>query len=405
MASAAAGAGNESPIDLRPYGFNLTLTAELTHSQYVHALREGAQNVRYIVSENVDSCIFKSKEDTLQYKKIKKITTGHYGSVFVYADPDGKKVAIKKISFDDSDPLVQTANFLRECIIQIILAETSKQYNQVNIGVPITYKIGLSQNKYEGFIVFELMEDTLFDFLLSKDNEEIDIIIPDALLQVAGILDFFQKKLRFNHRDMKTDNIMYTMVDGRPIYKIIDFGMSCLMWNQLNIVTTIGPYSTCFREGRDLAQLIYELLSYNRNLSVRLKEWMLQLKLAPDGTSWFNSYRYFNRQTIFQATPQKITTGIQGLPFYRPFVAPAAAASAAPAPSPASAAALVNIHGPVKAKTPLGSLSLSPSSSLNSIASLNIELTGTRGGYKRKGKCNRKKTRNLRKRRRITRRQ
>ena len=66
MASAAAGAGNESPIDLRPYGFNLTLTAELTHSQYVHALREGAQNVRYVVNENVDSCIFKSKEDIMQ---------------------------------------------------------------------------------------------------------------------------------------------------------------------------------------------------------------------------------------------------------------------------------------------------------------------------------------------------
>jgi hypothetical protein len=67
---------------------------------------------------------------------------------------------------------------------------------------------------------------------------------------------------------------------------------------------------------------------------------------------------------------------------------------------------------PVAAAAPrrLGSLSLSPSSSLGSLGPNEIDLklgSAIEGGYNRKHKrkCNRKKTRNLRKRRRITRRQ
>ena len=51
-AAGAAGAGNESAIDLRPYGINLTLTEELTHSEYDRAVRavEGTKT-RYVVND------------------------------------------------------------------------------------------------------------------------------------------------------------------------------------------------------------------------------------------------------------------------------------------------------------------------------------------------------------------
>ena len=400
-AAGAAGAGNESAIDLRPYGINLTLTEELTHSEYDRAVRavEGTKT-RYVVNdEKPDVLFFISREDTIKYKKIEDRNRGKFGSVSVYTDPAGKQVAIKKIEFDVSNLYVQTANFLRECIIQIILAETSRKFNRENIGVPALYKLGISKDRHKGFIISELMDTSFFRFLNTDiDGDQLDIIVPDMLLQVADILDFFQSKLYFNHRDLKTDNVMITMVGNRRIYKIIDFGMSCLMWNQLKIETTSHRFTTCFREGRDLAQLIYDLIAHHDYLSERLKEWMLGLQLIAVGTNWGNSYWRFNIQSKSQAKPQRIINSIKALPFYRPIapVAPIAAAAAA-----------------------LGSLSLSPNSSLGDFSPLELEmairssvkpaghagaaedenqvgLPGIFGGYKRKHKH--KKTRNLRKR-------
>ena len=100
-AAGAAGAGNESAIDLRPYGINLTLTEELTHSEYDRAVRavEGTKT-RYVVNdEKPDVLFFISREDTIKYTKIEDRNRGKFGSVSVYTDPAGKQVAIKKIEF------------------------------------------------------------------------------------------------------------------------------------------------------------------------------------------------------------------------------------------------------------------------------------------------------------------
>jgi len=397
--AAAAAAGDQSNIDLRPYGFNLTLTAELPNIDFLEALRYGQKNARYVVSDSKPNVlVFISREDTIKYTKKQDKNSGKYGEVSIYTDPSGKQVAIKKLNFDPSNVFIQTHNFLRECIIQIILAETSRQYNQVNLGVPELYKLGISVDRNKGFIVSELMEDTLFKLLLTKDDEEVDSIVPDMLLQVADTLDFFQKTLRFNHRDLKRDNIMYKMVDGHPIYKLIDFGYSCLRWNQLSIETTTYPFTSCFREGRDVSQLLYDFLLHNA-VSSRLAAWIVRQRLAPVGTGWFNSYRLFNTQNKRQGYPQKITPSIQEFQeLQRSAVAPATPAAAAGA-GPAAPAAPVATATPSVVRAPrtvraraanaagagagsgsgsnsndLGSLSLSPSSSLGPFGPLEIEL-------------------------------
>jgi serine/threonine protein kinase len=315
MASAsAAGAGDsardQSNIELRPYGFDLVLDTALTQEQFLQGVREYNERLLYTVDEREDSCVFKSKDNTVSYRKIEDKNAGNFGSVSVYTDPDGNRVAIKKITFKGRIPF-QTINFIRECIIQIILAETSRRHNRLTLGVPALYKLGVSESGKEGFIVSEFMENTLYNLVLTKDNDEKDSIIPDALLQIADILDFFEQTLRFNHRDMKTDNVMYTMVDGRPIYRLIDFGMSCLTWNQLSIDTTIVPYFYCFKEGRDLGRLMYEFIIHKRPISERLKEWIIGLHLAPDETIWLNSSRYFNTHNTPQASPQRLTESIK----------------------------------------------------------------------------------------------
>lgn len=316
-ASVAIKAPRLYDIDLRPYGINLTLTAKLTYAEYEDTLKV-PENVRYVVTTDdsypPDVLTFTSEKDTIRYNLIdKRINKGQYGSVSAYFDPSGNKVAIKKIKFNEHHPIdFQIRSFLNECIIQIILAETARQYHKVNFGVPVLYKIGMSSDRNYGFIVSELMEWDSYSLIMRNSHKENDITVPDMLLQIADILDFFQTTLQFNHRDLKTDNIMLEMVDGRPIYKLIDFGKSCLKLDNFSVESRsyTSKYTMCFRRGRDLAQLIYEFTGFPRNLSDKLRRWLHGLNLAPDGTDWFISKELFNIASS-PARPQQIVNHIQ----------------------------------------------------------------------------------------------
>ena len=179
------------------------------------------------------------------------------------------------------------------------------------------------------------------------------------LLQISHILHFFGDTLQFNHRDLKDDNIMYTKIGDKMIYKLIDFGFSCLQWNQLQIKTSLQfPIERpCFKEGRDLAQLIYYLIYFQGyNFSPRLNEWMrsrLFVNYSGSRVSlsnwistskeipWPFTYGFFNRNTVrfLKSNPQQIRNSIHALPFVMGLAGsagPAAAGAAASGPAAAS---------------------------------------------------------------------
>jgi len=397
--SAAAGAGPSAssnikrlpPIDLRPYGLNLTLDESLSQDEFEARLTKDI--VLNKVNADDKGFTFANGAKELKYSNPRNLGKGYYGAVTECTNSNlCRQVAIKNVELNKkfSTPEVQLANFLKECIIQIILSEVSKPVGRV----PEVYRIGISDEETptSGFIISELMDDTLDKFIKNKSEEEKDVIVTDALVQVADILDFFQKTVRFNHRDLKSNNVMYKTVGGKPVYRIIDFGFACIMWNQLEIQTNTYQFQTCFKAGRDLAQLTYELKTYGR-LSSRLELWLLLLNKVPS-MEYKTSYRYFNIPEsehspdayLTPTRPEELSSAVKQLPYYRPSDVPNPSAVAAASPAVAVAPAVAAAAGApaVAAAAPaarvrqgsnsLGSYAVTPSSSIGPFGPLELDV-------------------------------
>ena len=366
IASAAGSGPRLADIDLRPYGIQMILDDKITGDIFEKILVEDINTNEIYFSSDMKSVRIRNdyfNTDT-EYDIIKVIGAGTFGAISECANVETcKPVAIKVIRFlPKNGPIeFQTHNFLKECIIQIILASVSKQLGFPNGGVPEIYSVGFyyDASGLNGIIVSELMKNTLRAYIEGKDKETNDIIIPDMLLQISHILHFFGDTLQFNHRDLKDDNIMYTKIGDKMIYKLIDFGFSCLQWNQLQIKTSLQfPIERpCFKEGRDLAQLIYYLIYFQGyNFSPRLNEWMrsrLFVNYSGSRVSlsnwistskeipWPFTYGFFNRNTVrfLKSNPQQIRNSIHALPFVMGLAGsagPAAAGAAASGPAAAS---------------------------------------------------------------------
>jgi serine/threonine protein kinase len=438
-----AGAANVQQlpsIDLRPYGLNLVLDSSLSQDEFEARLTKDI--VLNKVKADAKGFTFANGAKELEYSNPRNLGEGVYGAVTECTNSNlCRQVAIKKVFFNKNDtPEVLLANFLKECIIQIILSEVSKPVGLS--GVPEVYRIGISDEATptSGFIISELMDGTLDSFIADRTQEAKDVIVTDALVQVADILEFFQKTVRFNHRDLKSNNVMYKTVGDKPVYRIIDFGLACIKWNQLQIQSQFYLFRSCFKAGRDLAQLTYELRQYGK-LSQRLRVWILLLTMAP-AMGWEASYDYFNiPETPFdpasyltKTRPADLSSAVKKLPYYKPsdvpdpsvpiysplppmppLPAPAAPVARAATPvvrqvnnifapiipeadSPINHPALAN--PPVIARAPStgNSLNYSPSSILSSNLSYpQIGLPGILGGSKRKQK-RKQKTRRSKKR-------
>jgi len=396
MASAtnasAAGPARLANIDLRPYGIQMILDENMTGEVFEKMLVEDINTNEIYFSSDMKSVQIRntfSNIDT-EYDIIKVIGAGSYGAISECANVETcKPVAIKVIRFlPKNGPIeFQSHNFLKECIIQIILSSVSKQLGFPNGGVPEIYSVGFyyDASGLNGIIVSELMKNTLRAYIEGKDEETNDIIIPDMLLQISHILNFFGDTLQFNHRDLKDDNIMYSKIGDKMIYKLIDFGFSCLQWNQLQIKTSLQfpEERPCFKEGRDLAQLIYYLIYFQRDgykFSRRLNEWMRsrlyvnysgsRVSLSnwistPQEIPWPYTYRFFNGNSVrfLASKPQQIRNSIHALPFVMGPAGPAAASAAASAASSAAASFLV----PAAASGPAASVSAASAASASSV--------------------------------------
>ena len=183
--------------------------------------------------------------------------------------------------------------------------------------VPRIICVGIDWDNSRGCIISELMENTVQNLLLTNTEPQKEIDVPFVLNQVAYMLEFFGKTLQFNHRDLKADNIMYVRKKGEIHIKLIDFGFSCLTWGSLHISMESYPFMPhCYKEGRDLQQLIYNLYIGGFKLSDKMYDWLENLmyvyvsgddvsllfgtRQRPKApiTEWRNTYGYLNRNNV-----------------------------------------------------------------------------------------------------------
>lgn len=154
------------------------------------------------------------------------------------------------------------ASVLKECIIHCIL-EKESEHELHGPYVPRFYEVVLDPINNMMILRTERIQDILYYRYKAGTAEENDRVIPRTLAHVAYILDFFYKRVQFNHRDCKPDNFLYNYSPetGEFDLKLIDFTLSCLTWD--GICIRAGNYfpqqDTCFHPSRDLTQFLFWL--------------------------------------------------------------------------------------------------------------------------------------------------
>lgn len=315
-------------MDLRPFGIAHVLTPQSKLSKL------GSHSVSHAdVVENYAGNVTGFEFESGTYTRITTLGAGMYGTTHRVEDGEGNDFAVKVVRVGRND----LHGFLKECIIQILLEKGSRNKAHGPY-VPVVYEVGYNRETERAFLRTERLEQTAYTYINDHSPEENDKIVPAMLTQISKILYRFGRRFQFNHRDLKTDNIMFRTVDGKIRFKLIDFGYSCITWRGLNISGN-GYFSarkTCFRTDRDLTQLMYNVARYHTaNISDELHERIREMIVANVGKAhvcdmvvgcnkleqWRNTYNFLNRKNVFVpgGEPMAVVDEMQrfrnGLPF------------------------------------------------------------------------------------------
>ena len=164
-------------------------------------------------------------------------------------------------------------NSIKEAIINIILERESEEEPDGPY-VPRFYEIAYDPLRKLLLLRMERLHGAIDDVYAAATPEQNDTLVPQTLGDLAHILQFFHKRLRYNHRDLKSDNVGFVYDQGKYKIKLIDFGMSCLTWEgvQVSGEQYFPVTAPCFIPSRDLSQYMYELLyTFRRLFSPRLQ--------------------------------------------------------------------------------------------------------------------------------------
>ena len=310
----------EATFDLRPFGLNLTLKPTTKFSGLTLNVLSRKAEMKKTLFGSPYAIVLQG----IPYKVIKIAGAGSYGTVYQVADSKGHIYAVKQIT----DKLYESRDvqvFLKECVIQILLAEESKDQPNGPF-VPTLHELAYDEDSHHAYIRSEWMRNSLEHLVEVNGRTQNDKVLPDAVIQTMRLLEFFGTRLQLNHRDLKGDNVMYVKDGTKRIFKLIDFGMSCLTWHGLTIHG--GSYfkesKPCFRQHRDASQFVYYLVvKFQDRLSNELKNVLAETIIANVGnhkcdmahdcpanglTSWRSSYNFLNRAnvTVPKGSPNEI---------------------------------------------------------------------------------------------------
>jgi serine/threonine protein kinase len=275
----------------------------------------------YIKRNILKDDVFVTEEDS--YTIGKTLGTGSYGKTYEIVSTRTDAVyALKSIQYKTQ---AQLQTIVIECIVNILLERESATAPRGPY-VQRFHEIGVDTKSSTVFLRIQRLHGTLGELVWNQTRQANDTIVPAALIQIANALAFFQSHLKMNHRDLKSDNIMYEIVNDRIEIRFIDFGLSCLTWNTYHFAaSSLFPEShTCFRRGRDLSLFLLEfLLDFKDKLSAKLTAALQSLatfdvhgvvcelnEMCPNAglKSWEDSYNFLNRANVEnpKATPEHV---------------------------------------------------------------------------------------------------
>ena len=220
---------------------------------------------------------------------------------------------------------VASDSLYREVVVQILVYHCLEYFNLKNI-VPRVYDI----ITYKGDVVFtmEVYKNSIIfsDYLHKSFDNFIEILAQIALYMVP-----LQSVLYFNHRDLKSDNVLvieepieHILSFNGKCYKVkakakailVDFGFSCVGYEMggdatINAGDVLPKIDPCPKEGRDIFQILTSLYSFQifrDNLSPGLKTLF---------TKWLSIGRsLFTDQAIIHATDPEWIYSITSATFF-----------------------------------------------------------------------------------------
>jgi alpha-tubulin suppressor-like RCC1 family protein len=238
-------------IDLAPYGINMTID-DLIQGRYDTA------NFKSFLAPLIkdDNRYIQTSKGV--YQKGRFLGEGTYGKTFL-VNYNGSLAVCKIIKLRSKQEIPNT---LKEAAVNIIVQEEAKRLNfESEFGSKLCPEI--FEFAYDGDKTLYIFQEKL-DQTLRKEFENKRLTsaeIANMFTQLAIKLNWLYDQLEFNHRDLKSDNVMIQYgPNGYREVVLIDFGFACMTYRGIRIKAS--PYfegDKCFQETRDLTFLLYEL--------------------------------------------------------------------------------------------------------------------------------------------------
>ncbi|KAK9092216.1 hypothetical protein Syun_027127 [Stephania yunnanensis] len=170
---------------------------------------------------------------TENFSMANKLGEGGFGSVYKGSLPDGREIAVKRLSKNSGQGVIEFKN-------EVELIAKLQHRNLVQI-------IGCCIDEEEKMLIYEYMPNKSLDFLLFDQTrcKSLDWKMRyDIIFGIArGVLYLHQdSRLRIIHRDIKASNIL---LDAKMNPKISDFGMARIFesdQSQANTTRVVGTY-------------------------------------------------------------------------------------------------------------------------------------------------------------------
>jgi hypothetical protein len=307
-------------IDLQPYGIRMVLRRGMS-LEYEHLNAAKLSQGSFSLSQGrVDLA-------SGTYSIGSMLGEGTYGKTYqIIHMIDNHVSVLKTMRLRSSVDMVK--NSIKEAIINLVL-ERESEHEPNGPYVPRFYELAFDPHRNLVLMRIERIHGDLESVYQASTPEQNDIIVPETVADLAHVLNFFHKRIKYNHRDMKANNVGYVYTaDGKYNIKLIDFGMSCLTWKgvQVSGEQYFPITDPCFIPSRDLTQYIYEIHSdFRRQFSVRLQTLLQTILTFPlangickmfqgctfrgrEVRSFHGTYDFLNRAAV--KNPQGVPTEV-----------------------------------------------------------------------------------------------
>jgi hypothetical protein len=256
-----------------------------------------------------------------EYRILANMGKGSYGTTYLVKPIYENTMYIMKVV--DVQSSKEIRDVLGEAIMNILLYEGTA-FEPNGPYVPNVYEIGITPDKKSVCVRYERLDDILTAYIEKHSVLENEILIPQILIQIIDMCELLETKFQFNHRDLKSDNIMYVLKDGKPQWRFIDLGASCMKWNGYTIdsKSIFKSERPCIHMGRDLTFLLTELVIDIRNISNSLRNLLRSFITFPirgeicalnsfqckhvKYRSWNNIYDLLNNSNIINPNISKL---------------------------------------------------------------------------------------------------